>query len=134
MKKHIKTLAALGVAAVLTGCASLGFVEGVNPESYAQRVLAAESDYYAAFVGMATYEGLPRCDNVDAPDICSEQSVVDAMRLVDNRYIEARDLAWDIVRTVDPDAGAFENAMAVMTTVVDDAVRIVSNLKKEGLI
>ena len=134
MGKFLRVAVAPFVALFVFGCASAGFVEDVDPEGPAQRVLAAEADYYAAFAGMAQYEGLPRCDNPDAPEICSEQSVVDVMRIVDNRFVEARDAAWSIVRATDPNMSALENAIAAIVSVTDDAVRMVSNLKSEGLI
>lgn len=134
MGRFLKVAIAPFVALFVFGCASAGLVEGVDPEGPAQRVLAAEADYYAAFAGMAQYEGLPRCDNPDAPTLCSDQNIVDVMRLIDNRFIEARDAAWDIVRATDPNMSALENAIAAIAAVTDDAVRMVSNLKSEGLI
>lgn len=134
MRKFMKLAIAPFAALFLFGCASAGFVDGVEPEGAAQRVLAAEADYYAAFTAMATYEGLPRCSNPDAPEICSEQSVVDVLRTIDNRFVEARDVAWTIVRSVNPDASVLENAIVAMTAVTGEAIKIVSNLKSEGLI
>ena len=88
-----RILLVIALAGILGGCSWFSEnVPSAKAETAAQHLLAIEVEYNGVFALMAEYENLKRC-RVTSSKVCSDQAVVDRMRLVNTAFDVARDPA-----------------------------------------
>ncbi len=105
----------------LTGALLLAACAGITPN---KAVFDARGAYDVLLNGAAAYSTLPRCEEQNAPKICSKQAVVDQMRKADAAAKATLDAAEDTVRN-HPDMNASaaiaaaQNAVTALSVIFD---------------
>lgn len=115
-------LAVLILSVGLAACAGIGGA----PETPAQRVFAAKTDYGAVRALALNYESLPRCSETQS-DPCSETDIVAEIRSADLVALEALDRAEAIVRNPESTADAAATAATAARAAVDVFEAVIDN-------
>ena len=122
--KRFFTLAIAALA--LCACAAIGLPA---PQTPAQTVYTAKSDFLAAVLVADQYKSLPDCAVPDAPVLCANQNVVGNIKLAANAAKATLDSAEAAVRDPAFDGGAVDKAVVAATNAVGAFVTITTQLK-----
>lgn len=117
----MKRLIALAALLYLAAC--------TTPESPAQAVYLAESDYAAALRIELAYSELPRCGKPSSPTLCSEVSVIRKVQKADDLAWIAIQEAQGAVRTKGFSESRIKAAAASAVGLTKAFVRITNELK-----
>lgn len=107
----------------------LFLVACATPETLAQSVFLAESDYVAALKVELAYSNLPRCGKPDSPVICSDVDIMKKMQKMDNVAWEAIQQAQKAVRTPGFGDSKITTLVASAKALVGSFVNITQTLK-----
>jgi len=121
-----KLIVALAAAAMLAGCTALGIP---SPQTPAQTVYTAKSDFLAAVLIANQYKALPGCAVPDAPVLCAKADVVVNIKLAANAAKATLDSAEAAVRDPAFDGNAVDKAVVAATNAVGAFVTITTQLK-----
>lgn len=102
-----------------------------TPETPAQAVFLAQSDYAVALRAEVAYSNLPRCSANKLVKLCSEVSVIKKLQKADNVAWAAIKQAQIAVRTPDFDQSKLVATVAVAKALTNSFVEITNELKVE---
>lgn len=133
--KYLAIVALLALGA----CDTLkALVPSLQAKTPAQHVMALNVEYNGVFSLMKDYENLPRCAVV-ASKVCSEQGVVNKMRVINTSFDTQLASAWRIVKDASNSSSVQEAAVSALGTIVSDAkalygsvANVIAEFKKES--
>lgn len=99
-----------------------------QPESPAQAVYLAQSNYAAALRAELAYSSLPRCGKPTSPKLCSDVDVIRKVQKADDVAWAAIGEAQDAVRTPGFGNNKITTIVATATSLTDAFVEITNTL------